>query len=70
MEFDLQSLFGDLINEIGNIFNNIFMFPFFGSNLQIESGYGYGSGWGIEDFEGDDPKELERRFNMGKMLKI
>ncbi len=76
VEFNLQSLYGDFIDQISFIFHTIFMFlfsgnesqigPASGDNSQIESGYGSGSGWGIGDIEGDNPGELEKRFNSGE----
>lgn len=66
LEFNLQSLFTDFINQVSFIFNGIFMFLFFENEPQIESGYGSGSGWGISDVESDNPKELEKRFNNGE----
>nr|WP_302577992.1 hypothetical protein [Methanobrevibacter arboriphilus] len=62
VEFNLQSLFGDFISQISSIVNDIVML-FFSEN---EPQMGSSSGWGIADDGGDDPKELEKRFNNGK----
>lgn len=66
VEFNLQSLFGDFISQISSIVNDIVMLFFSENEPQI----GSSSGWGIADDGGDDPKELKKRFNNGKMLKI
>lgn len=62
VEFNLQSLFGDFISQISSIVNDISMFFFSESEPQM----GYSSGWGIADDEGENPKELEKRFKNGE----
>ncbi len=65
LEINLTSLFGDFINQINYIFNDIFSLIFFGNDSQDEYGSGYSSGWGINDVDADNPKVLEERFKNG-----
>jgi hypothetical protein len=76
LEIGLQSFYDDFINHLSYILDSVLMFLFSGNESQIgveswtESQIGYGSasasGWGISDVEGDNPKELEKRFNNGE----